>query len=452
MHAIIDVPQNVAPHAARLVAAGVKTVIRYYNNANSSTFPSKCLTAAELDTMHGAGLSVAVVFQQRGGANGNIADLSPANGTRDGKRALALATALGQPKKSAIYFAVDWDYYRPDDLSRIAGYFQNARTALGADYLVGVYGSGTVGHNLTQAGLVEHVWLSGSLGWSGTRRALEAGDWSLFQKYMELRSEIGGFGYDGNVVNTTRPSFGQFARTAPLETPRGEGYAALFRINARQGLNLRAGPSETFPVLASVPEDAIVTGLGTDGDWIKIDQQGDGLADGYMFSGFLEAVAGGLPLRLTITPGAALRPIDVARAEMKYAVAGITARGKHHPRILMYHATTSLAATDDETAWCSSFVNYCMEQSGRVGTGSAWALDWKNWGQPAIDPKEGDIVVLSRRWTTGSGGHVGFYVGGDEDSVTLLGGNQGNAISIASYPRNGKSGRYEYKLVAIRQA
>ena len=27
-----------------------------------------------------------------------------------------------------------------------------------------------------------------------------------------------------------------------------------------------------------------------------------------------------------------------------------------------------------------------------------------------------------------------------------------NAINIASYPRNGKSGRFEYKLVAIRQA
>lgn len=452
MHEIIDAPQNLAPYAARLASAGVKTVIRYYNNANSGTFPSKCLTATELSALHDAGLSVAVVFQQRGGANGAIADLSPANGTRDGKRALALATSLGQPKKSAIYFAVDWDYYRPDDLGRIAAYFHNAREALGGNYLVGAYGSGTVGRHLTEAGLVEHVWLSGSLGWSGTREALAAGDWSLFQKYMELHSEIGGFGYDGNVVNTTRPSFGQFDRTAPLETPRGQGYAALFRVNARDGLKLRAGPSETFRVLASLPKDTITTGLGTEGDWIKIDQQGDGRADGYMFAGFLEEVAGGLPLRLTAPPGAALRPIDVARAEMTYTVAGITAPGKHHPRILMYHATTSLAATDDETAWCSSFVNYCVEQSGRTGTGSAWALDWKNWGQPATDPKEGDIVVLSRRWDGGSGGHVGFFLASDEDSVTLLGGNQRNAINIASYPRNGKSGRFEYKLVAIRQA
>ena len=57
-------------------AAGVQTVIRYYNNKNSATFPTKCLTAAELEALFDAGLSVAVVFQQRGGAGGNLDDLS----------------------------------------------------------------------------------------------------------------------------------------------------------------------------------------------------------------------------------------------------------------------------------------------------------------------------------------------------------------------------------------
>lgn len=455
MHAIIDVPQNVAPYAARLAAAGVTTVIRYYNHANSSTFPTKCLTAAELNALHGAGLSVAVVFQQRGGAGGNIADLSAANGTRDGTRALTLATKIGQPKNSAIYFAVDWDYYRPDDLARIASYFENVRKALGSDYLVGVYGSGTVGRHLARAGLVEHVWLSGSLGWSGTRAALEAGDWSLFQKYMELRSEIGGFGYDGNVVNTTRPGFGQFGGTTPLETPRGEGYAALFRVNARTGLNLRSGPGDTFRILASLPEDTLITGLAREGDWIKVDQEGDGLADGYMFAGFLEAVTGGLPLALTSAPGVALRPIDIARAELKLDIREYPGRDDNNPRIQMYHATTTLSrprAELDETAWCSSFVNFCVEQAGLRGTRSAWALDWRNWGQPATDPREGDIAVFSRKSAKENGGHVGFVVSVDSTSISVLGGNQSNRICIDTFPRKGRKGSYDYELITVRQA
>ena len=43
-----------------------------------------------------------------------------------------------------------------------------------------------------------------------------------------------------------------------------------------------------------------------------------------------------------------------------YAELGIREQsepGKHNARILAYHQTTTLKATDDETPWCSSFVN-----------------------------------------------------------------------------------------------
>jgi len=49
--------------------------------------------------------------------------------------------------------------------------------------------------------------------------------------------------------------------------------------------------------------------------------------------------------------------------------------GKHNPRILEYHATTTRKATTDEVSWCSSFVNWCMTQAGYEGTNSAWAKD-----------------------------------------------------------------------------
>ncbi|WP_224984859.1 TIGR02594 family protein [Geomonas agri] len=49
---------------------------------------------------------------------------------------------------------------------------------------------------------------------------------------------------------------------------------------------------------------------------------------------------------------------------------------RDNPRILSYHATTTLKATDDETPWCSSFVNWCLKQAGVKGTDSAAATSW----------------------------------------------------------------------------
>ncbi len=108
---------------------------------------------------------------------------------------------------------------------------------------------------------------------------------------------------------------------------------------------------------------------------------------------------------------------------------------EHNPRIIEYHQTTSLKATDDETSWCSSFVNWCVEVSGFQGTKSAAARSWLNWGQPLNEPRDGCIVVFKRGnkpWQ----GHVGFYAGTQGNHILVLGGNQGNEVNISSYHKN----------------
>jgi uncharacterized protein (TIGR02594 family) len=92
-----------------------------------------------------------------------------------------------------------------------------------------------------------------------------------------------------------------------------------------------------------------------------------------------------------------------------------------------YHATTSLGAKNDQTPWCSSFVNWVMGQSGQQGTGSAGSQSWRNWGQDAQGPLMGSIVVFSY----GKGqGHVGFVVGTDKNgNLMVLGGNQVNQVN-----------------------
>lgn len=106
---------------------------------------------------------------------------------------------------------------------------------------------------------------------------------------------------------------------------------------------------------------------------------------------------------------------------------------EHNPRIVEYHATTTLAATNDEVPWCSSFVCWCVEQAGIASTRSARARSWLDWGLHG-DAARGAIVVLSRGANPQSG-HVGFFVEHDrEQRFFLLGGNQSNAVTIESFP------------------
>jgi uncharacterized protein (TIGR02594 family) len=462
MQQIIDVDSDVSDFASGLANLGVKTVIRYYNNNNTASHPTKCLTRPELKAWHDAGLSVAVVFEQRGGAAGDITDLTKETGTRDAQQALHLATGLEQPEGSAIYFAVDFDFIKSSDLQQITDYFREVRRVLANKYLVGVYGSGMVGRILKTSSLVDHIWLTASTGFSGTKQALEEGNFTLFQRDFDKPSPIGGFKFDGNILNSSFESFGQFVAGSVQPTPRGVGAAALFKVIAASSLNLRAGPGNDFPILKTVPAETIVTGIGRDGGWIKVDLAGDGHADGFMFEHFLQAVSGGLPL----DPGSGgppletSQPIDVARAEMNrsdvFEVPGL----ENNPRILLYNSTTDGRPETDHTPWCSSFVNYCVEQvpAVRPGTHSKAAKSWHTlpWRHDVTTaPKEGDIVVFERRRGRSDGavlgGHVGFFISQDEAHIQVLGGNQGKRISVASFPKDDVLDGTYFKLLSIRR-
>lgn len=111
-------------------------------------------------------------------------------------------------------------------------------------------------------------------------------------------------------------------------------------------------------------------------------------------------------------------------------------------RIIEYHATTTLRATTDATPWCSSFVNWCIEQANLTGTKSARALSWLEWkeGERLAKPIPGCIVVFTRGKP--GQGHVAFFVESSGDNLIVLGGNQSDRVSRKAYSKDRLKGYF----------
>ena len=80
----------------------------------------------------------------------------------------------------------------------------------------------------------------------------------------------------------------------------------------------------------------------------------------------------------------------------------------------------------DSVPWCGLFVAHCVNSVGiKPPPIAVRAKAWATWGQ-AVTPCVGAILVFERK----GGGHVGIYVAEDDQCFHVLGGNQGDAVSI----------------------
>lgn len=96
--------------------------------------------------------------------------------------------------------------------------------------------------------------------------------------------------------------------------------------------------------------------------------------------------------------------------------------------------------SDDDIPWCGLFVAYVVHMAGKVPVHNPlWARNWAQYGEGIAErvgqnlvvrmgfaPSLGDVLVFVRD----GGGHVGFYIGEDATHFHVLGGNQGNRVSI----------------------
>ena len=110
----------------------------------------------------------------------------------------------------------------------------------------------------------------------------------------------------------------------------------------------------------------------------------------------------------------------------------------HNPRILQYAKDIGQSwVQDDETAWCSIFINWCALKAGVQRSGKLNARSWLKVGIVIRigDQKPGDVVIFWRGSKFSWKGHVALYIGEDNDYYYVLGGNQGNMVKVAAYAK-----------------
>ncbi len=96
----------------------------------------------------------------------------------------------------------------------------------------------------------------------------------------------------------------------------------------------------------------------------------------------------------------------------------------------------------DSVPWCGLFMAICAKRSGwQIPEKPLWALNWQKFGQAAIEPMLGDVMVFKRSVGHGkTAGHVAMYVGEDATHWHILGGNQADKVSIV---RRSKAGWFK---------
>jgi uncharacterized protein (TIGR02594 family) len=123
-------------------------------------------------------------------------------------------------------------------------------------------------------------------------------------------------------------------------------------------------------------------------------------------------------------------------------VSGTTA----NPQILTMLRLDDSWPEDDSVPWCSAFTNYIAWLLRLPRSKSLLARSWLTVGE-VISLEEAepgfDVVIFRRGSANQPGpavidapGHVGFYAGVEGTKVLVLGGNQGDTVSIAGYPKS----------------
>lgn len=127
-------------------------------------------------------------------------------------------------------------------------------------------------------------------------------------------------------------------------------------------------------------------------------------------------------------------PKMVAQAIRLYGIIEGPGRADN-PLIMSWAKELGLTATysNDAVPWCGLFMSIVAHRAGYTPPAKPlWAFNWRNFGNPVEKPMLGDILIKSRKTSTGAiAGHVTLVLGEDATHYHCLGGNQGDAVTIS---------------------
>ncbi len=140
------------PAPAAVKAAGFMGVIRYIGF--DPALRPKCIGKAEYAAMTGAGLGVALVYENQAGdaLQGRAAGVTAAT------RARQWADRIGFPADRPIYMACDTDVVTPAQFAAVLDYLRGAAEVHGGPGRVGVYGEADVIERAAAAGVARWFW------------------------------------------------------------------------------------------------------------------------------------------------------------------------------------------------------------------------------------------------------------------------------------------------------
>ena len=95
--------------------------------------------------------------------------------------------------------------------------------------------------------------------------------------------------------------------------------------------------------------------------------------------------------------------------------------------------------------WCGDFVQTAIKRNVRreaIPENPYLARAWAKFGITVSPPTYGAVMVFWRKSSDSIYGHVGFYTAEDRSAYHILGGNQGNKVSVARIAK--------HRLIAAR--
>jgi len=273
--------RNCEAMADCLLQAGKAFVVRYH--ASHTLQPQKRLTPREAAQLARAGLDIVTVYQDR--AN-QPEDFSSERGEQDGRAAFTLASQVGQPSGSAVYFAVDADMSMAQVSDAVLPYFQGVRAGLAAmaggtggstGFRVGVYGSGRVCQRVKENhALAELSWLAQSTGWADSKTYAT---WDMKQgfasgplcalgthwEHVEARGDAGAFrpigakltAGEGAALRVTAPEL--FLRHVPTT----QGNLPIARMREGQVVRLLGDAASPWKRVRAIIDGADVVGFAS---------------------------------------------------------------------------------------------------------------------------------------------------------------------------------------------